>query len=189
MPTLGASPRGVPRRTFAHRLKRREPLTVEETDRAIRLARVAELAERVFGDKGKANRWLREPNLARRRRSPWPNIPPSPFSKHSFILMSIRTTFPRTINCSRWRLRTVLRSRNSPRLRSLLSLPTGATARTTRARSHVHGLRSDAPRCCECHRQSYRTRSITCSTRCISRRRESPSLRGKGWSSTSAVRH
>src|SRR5262249_43091190 len=51
----------VPRRTFARRMKRREPLTVEETDRAIRLARVAELAERIFGDKGKAHRWLRKP--------------------------------------------------------------------------------------------------------------------------------
>ena len=51
----------VPRRTYARRLKRREPLTVEETDRAVRLARVAELAERIFGDKGKAHRWLRKP--------------------------------------------------------------------------------------------------------------------------------
>jgi putative toxin-antitoxin system antitoxin component (TIGR02293 family) len=50
----------VPRRTFARRVKRREPLTVEETDRAIRLARVAELAERIFADKGKAHRWLRK---------------------------------------------------------------------------------------------------------------------------------
>ena len=50
----------VPRRTFARRVKRREPLTVEETDRAIRLARVAELAERTFADKGKAHRWLRK---------------------------------------------------------------------------------------------------------------------------------
>lgn len=60
----------VPRRTFARRLKRREPLTVEETDRAIRLARVAELAERVFGDKEKAHRWLRKPKLALGRATP-----------------------------------------------------------------------------------------------------------------------
>ena len=51
----------VPKRTFARRVKRREPLTVEETDRAVRLARVAELAERIFGDKEKAHRWLRKP--------------------------------------------------------------------------------------------------------------------------------
>jgi putative toxin-antitoxin system antitoxin component (TIGR02293 family) len=54
----------LPRRTFARRLKRREPLTVEETDRAIRLARVAELAEKTFGDKAKAHRWLRKPKRA-----------------------------------------------------------------------------------------------------------------------------
>jgi putative toxin-antitoxin system antitoxin component (TIGR02293 family) len=60
----------VPRRTFARRLKRREPLTVEETDRAVRLARVAELAEQVFGDKAKAHRWLRKPKLALGRATP-----------------------------------------------------------------------------------------------------------------------
>jgi putative toxin-antitoxin system antitoxin component (TIGR02293 family) len=54
----------VPKRTFARRLKRREALTVEETDRAIRLARVAELAERIFGEKAKAHRWLRKPKRA-----------------------------------------------------------------------------------------------------------------------------
>jgi putative toxin-antitoxin system antitoxin component (TIGR02293 family) len=60
----------VPKRTFARRVRRREPLTVEETDRAVRLARVAELAERVFGDKAKAHRWLRKPKLALGRATP-----------------------------------------------------------------------------------------------------------------------
>jgi putative toxin-antitoxin system antitoxin component (TIGR02293 family) len=60
----------VPRRTFARRVKRHERLTVEETDRAVRLARVAELAERVFGDKAKAHRWLRKPKLALGRATP-----------------------------------------------------------------------------------------------------------------------
>jgi putative toxin-antitoxin system antitoxin component (TIGR02293 family) len=60
----------VPRRTFARRLKRREPLTIEETDRAIRLARVAELAEQTFGDKAKAHRWLRKPKRALGRATP-----------------------------------------------------------------------------------------------------------------------
>jgi putative toxin-antitoxin system antitoxin component (TIGR02293 family) len=60
----------VPRRTYARRVKRREPLTVEETDRAVRLARVAELAERIFGDKEKAHRWLRKPKLALGRATP-----------------------------------------------------------------------------------------------------------------------
>jgi putative toxin-antitoxin system antitoxin component (TIGR02293 family) len=60
----------VPRRTLARRLKRREPLTVEETDRAVRLARIAELAERIFGDEAKAHRWLRKPKLALGRATP-----------------------------------------------------------------------------------------------------------------------
>ena len=38
----------------------RERLSVEESDRVVRLARVQALAEDVFGDPGKANRWLRE---------------------------------------------------------------------------------------------------------------------------------
>jgi len=60
----------VPKRTLARRVKRHEPLTVEETDRAVRLARVAELAERIFGDKQKAHRWLRKPKLALGRATP-----------------------------------------------------------------------------------------------------------------------
>jgi putative toxin-antitoxin system antitoxin component (TIGR02293 family) len=43
-----------------HRKERKEPLTVEESDRLVRLARVQALAEDVFGDVVKANRWLRE---------------------------------------------------------------------------------------------------------------------------------
>jgi putative toxin-antitoxin system antitoxin component (TIGR02293 family) len=54
----------IPKRTLARRQARREPLTVEETDRALRLARIAKLAERVFGNSEKANRWLRKPKRA-----------------------------------------------------------------------------------------------------------------------------
>jgi putative toxin-antitoxin system antitoxin component (TIGR02293 family) len=60
----------VPRRTFARRQKRRELLTVEETDKAIRLARVAELADHVFGDRTKAHRWLRKPKGSLDRETP-----------------------------------------------------------------------------------------------------------------------
>lgn len=60
----------VPKRTFARRQKRRELLTVEETDKAIRLARVAELAEHIFGDRTKAHRWLRKPKGALDRATP-----------------------------------------------------------------------------------------------------------------------
>lgn len=51
----------VPKRTLARRQARREALTVEETDKAIRLARIADIANRVFGNREKAHRWLRKP--------------------------------------------------------------------------------------------------------------------------------
>jgi putative toxin-antitoxin system antitoxin component (TIGR02293 family) len=51
----------IPPRTRRHRKVRREPLTVEESDRLVRLARIQALAEDVLGDVEKANRWLREP--------------------------------------------------------------------------------------------------------------------------------
>jgi putative toxin-antitoxin system antitoxin component (TIGR02293 family) len=52
----------VPRRTFARRLKAGARLSPEETDRAVRLARVTAHAERVFGDRTKAHRWMRKPS-------------------------------------------------------------------------------------------------------------------------------
>jgi putative toxin-antitoxin system antitoxin component (TIGR02293 family) len=54
----------VPRRTLARRRADRELLTVEETDKALRLKRIATQAERVFGDAAKAHRWLRKPKRA-----------------------------------------------------------------------------------------------------------------------------
>jgi putative toxin-antitoxin system antitoxin component (TIGR02293 family) len=51
----------IPPRTRRHRKMRREPLTVDESDRLVRLTRIQSLAEDVFADAGKANRWLREP--------------------------------------------------------------------------------------------------------------------------------
>ena len=36
----------------------------QKADRAIRIARVAELAEQIFGDKAKADRWMRKPKRA-----------------------------------------------------------------------------------------------------------------------------
>lgn len=50
----------VPKRTFARRKAANEPLTIEETDKALRLERIAVQAERVFGDPEKAHRWLRK---------------------------------------------------------------------------------------------------------------------------------
>jgi putative toxin-antitoxin system antitoxin component (TIGR02293 family) len=54
----------VPRRTLARRQAANEPLTIEETDKALRLERIALNAERVFGDSAKAYRWLRKPKRA-----------------------------------------------------------------------------------------------------------------------------
>lgn len=50
----------IPARTLSHRKTKKEPLTVEESDRVVRLTRIQALAEDVFGDIAKANRWLRE---------------------------------------------------------------------------------------------------------------------------------
>lgn len=50
----------IPARTWRHRKSKREPLSVEESDRVVRLTRIQALAEDVFGDVHKANRWLRE---------------------------------------------------------------------------------------------------------------------------------
>lgn len=60
----------VPRRTLDHRKSRREPLTHEESDRAVRMARISSLAEVVFGDDAKAARWLRKPKVRFEQRSP-----------------------------------------------------------------------------------------------------------------------
>jgi putative toxin-antitoxin system antitoxin component (TIGR02293 family) len=49
----------VPRRTLTHRRARREALSSEESDRAVRLARIAALGEHVFGASERAWRWLR----------------------------------------------------------------------------------------------------------------------------------
>jgi len=50
----------IPERTQRHRKAKKQPLTVEESDRVVRLTRIQALTENVFGDVAKANRWLRE---------------------------------------------------------------------------------------------------------------------------------
>jgi len=51
----------VPRRTLAHRVARHQPLSKEESDKAVRVARIAVMAEQVFGEFERAWRWLRKP--------------------------------------------------------------------------------------------------------------------------------
>lgn len=60
----------VPRRTLAHRIARRQPLSREESDKAVRVARNAALAEQVFGEPERAWRWLRKPNRALGAKTP-----------------------------------------------------------------------------------------------------------------------
>src|SRR5258705_5492020 len=50
-----------PKRTLARRKAANEPLTVEETDKALRLARIAVQAERVIGHAEEAHLWMRKP--------------------------------------------------------------------------------------------------------------------------------
>jgi putative toxin-antitoxin system antitoxin component (TIGR02293 family) len=49
----------LPRRTLTHRVARRELLSLEESDRIVRLARIAAFGERVFADRERFWRWFR----------------------------------------------------------------------------------------------------------------------------------
>jgi putative toxin-antitoxin system antitoxin component (TIGR02293 family) len=51
----------IPQRTRRHRADKKQPLTVEESDRAVRLLRIQTIAEDTFGSKDKAATWLRRP--------------------------------------------------------------------------------------------------------------------------------
>jgi putative toxin-antitoxin system antitoxin component (TIGR02293 family) len=52
----------IPMRTFQRRQAEAKPLSETETDRVLRIARVASQAERVFGSAEKAQRWLAKSN-------------------------------------------------------------------------------------------------------------------------------
>jgi len=60
----------VPRRTLAHRLAKHQPLSKEESDKAVRVARITATAEQVFGESERAWRWLRKPKRRFEGRSP-----------------------------------------------------------------------------------------------------------------------
>lgn len=60
----------VPRRTLQHRRARKEKLSVEESDRAARIARLTSLADRVFADGEAGMRWLRAPKKRFAGRTP-----------------------------------------------------------------------------------------------------------------------
>ena len=50
----------VPRRTLAHRVSKHEPLSRDESDKAVRVARITAMAEEVFGEPERAWRWMRK---------------------------------------------------------------------------------------------------------------------------------
>ena len=60
----------IPRRTLAHRSAKRERLTREESDRAVRIARVTAMAGIVFDGIDRAWRWLRKPKVRFSGRTP-----------------------------------------------------------------------------------------------------------------------
>jgi putative toxin-antitoxin system antitoxin component (TIGR02293 family) len=60
----------IPERTVRHRASKNEPLSVEESDRLVRLARIEAIAEQTFEDPVKAATWLRRPLAELERRSP-----------------------------------------------------------------------------------------------------------------------
>lgn len=51
----------IPQRTRRHRAEKKQPLTIEESDRAVRLLRIQTVAEDTFASIEKANVWLRRP--------------------------------------------------------------------------------------------------------------------------------
>ena len=53
-----------PRRTLARRKELHQDLTVAESGRVMRLERISDLADRVFGSHEKAQRWLRSEIIA-----------------------------------------------------------------------------------------------------------------------------
>jgi putative toxin-antitoxin system antitoxin component (TIGR02293 family) len=57
-------------RTLKHRKARNEPLSQEETDRAVRVARIVAMAGEVFGNPDKALLWLRSPDDRLANRTP-----------------------------------------------------------------------------------------------------------------------
>jgi putative toxin-antitoxin system antitoxin component (TIGR02293 family) len=54
----------IPRRTPSHRRQKKQHLTLEESDRLSRIARLTTRAAETFGSQSEAVAWLREPNGA-----------------------------------------------------------------------------------------------------------------------------
>jgi putative toxin-antitoxin system antitoxin component (TIGR02293 family) len=57
-------------RTLQHRRSRREKLTVEESDRVLRMIRVLSRTQSIYGSRERALEWLRRPNARLENRTP-----------------------------------------------------------------------------------------------------------------------
>jgi putative toxin-antitoxin system antitoxin component (TIGR02293 family) len=51
----------IPARTLKHRRQRKESLNLDESDRLARVARIYELAVKVYGDRDDGREWLKRP--------------------------------------------------------------------------------------------------------------------------------
>src|ERR1700749_4135071 len=60
----------IPSRTLQHRRSRREKLTVEESDRVLRVIRVLSLTESIYESRARALEWLRKPHARLDGRTP-----------------------------------------------------------------------------------------------------------------------
>lgn len=60
----------IPLRTFKHRRSRHQPLSREESERAVRTARILARAQAVIGDENSALEWLRAPKARFEGRAP-----------------------------------------------------------------------------------------------------------------------
>src|SRR5260370_10898449 len=69
---------GIPQRTLTRRLSQDSRLTVDESDRAARMARIIALATDILDTQEKASSWLRTPNRALGGKSPIDEIGTDP---------------------------------------------------------------------------------------------------------------
>ena len=60
----------IPSRTLQHRRSRREKLSIEESDRVLRITRALSAAEATYGSRERALAWLRRPIPRLRNRTP-----------------------------------------------------------------------------------------------------------------------
>ncbi|MGH9586040.1 MAG: antitoxin Xre/MbcA/ParS toxin-binding domain-containing protein [Acidobacteriaceae bacterium] len=60
----------IPTRTLQHRRSRREKLTLEESDRVLRVIRALSSAEAIYGSRERALEWMRKPHPRLQARTP-----------------------------------------------------------------------------------------------------------------------